>query len=210
MKPIKSLLILFLILAPSAAFAQGYYGPGGPGAPQPLPGGFHNRMNRLAFGFSLGLGGMSDKGGDIECVNCNYNPLAGEIAGHLGGFLNPRLALMAEVQANIQTISSDQFSDTTLVQGALMGAAQYWVTPQLWIKGGLGFASLQVQESDAFGVFAESRPENGIALLGAIGYEVFSARNFSVDIEGRLLNGSYKGIDNNVSAGSIGVGINWY
>lgn len=217
MKPIKSLIILVLMLAPTAAFAQ-YGGGGGGGGPYyagrnpnaTLPGGFHNRMGRLAFGFSLGLGGMSDKGGDINCANCNYNPLAGQAEIHIGGFVGPRLALMGELQGNIQTLSVGTFDDTNLVQSALMGAAQFWLTPQLWIKGGIGFANLQIQRADEFGVFAASRPENGVALLGAAGFELFSARNFSVELQGRLLNGSYKSLDNNVTAGSIGVGINWY
>jgi hypothetical protein len=91
-----------------------------------------------------------------------------------------------------------------------MIAGQYWITPQLWIKGGLGFANLQIQQSDAFGTFAESRPENGTAIMGAVGFELFSSRNLAVDLQGRLLNGSYKGIDDNITAASVGIGINWY
>lgn len=218
MKPIKSLLVLAsLVLAPAAASAQGYYG-GGPGyGPPPaaqLPGGFHNRQGRLIFGGSLGLGGMSDRGGDIECINCDYGTASGQIAGHVGGFVGPRLALAGELQANFQTLASDSFTgDTTvLTQGALMLTAQYWLTPQLWIKGGLGFASLQVDRSyygDGF-VDESTVPENGMALLGALGFELLSARNFSIDLQGRLLNGSYKGIDNHVTAASIGVGVNWF
>ncbi|MBX3155280.1 MAG: hypothetical protein KF773_04715 [Deltaproteobacteria bacterium] len=220
MKPIKSLLILLVLLAPSAAFAQGYYGgPRGGGyyqqPPPTLPGGFHDRSNRLIFGFSLGLGGMSDKGGDLECAGCDYNPLAAAVSAHIGGFVGPRLALMAELQGNVQTIAQDSFGpgsgvDTSLVQAALMGAAQYWLTPQLWIKGGIGFASVQVQDEDFFGVVAESRPQNGIALLGAVGFELLSSKYFSVDLQGRILNGSYKSLDNHITAASIGIGINWF
>jgi hypothetical protein len=206
----KKIIILACLLFPSMAFAQ-YYAPG---PSSEFPGGFHNRTGRLMFGFSLGLGGMSDKGGDIDCTNCSYNPFAGQISGHLGGFLGPRFALMGEAQANVQTLESDAFTGdtTTLTQGALMLAAQYWLTPQLWIKGGIGFATLQVDRSYyGDGIVDESSvPENGTALMGAIGFELLSARFFSIDLQGRLLNGSYKGIDNNITAASIGVGINWY
>ncbi len=214
MQPIKSLLVLGMfavpVLAPTVASAQpnGYYA-----APPPnsqLPGGFHNRAGRLMFGFSLGLGGMSDQGGDIKCDGCDYNPLSGEVSGHVGGFIGPRFALMGEAQANIQTIASDQFTDTTLIQSALMIAGQYWITPQLWIKGGVGFANLQLQQSDEFGVFAESKPDNGTAIMGAAGFELFSSRYLSVDLQGRVLNGSYKGLDNNITAASIGIGVNWF
>jgi hypothetical protein len=46
--------------------------------------------------------------------------------------------------------------------------------------------------------------------MGAIGFEILSARYFSLDLQGRFLNGSYDGIDNNITAGSIGLGINWF
>ena len=203
----KKLLVLAFVLLPSVALAQGYYNNQPPNSQ--FAGGFHNRTGRLLFGGSLGLGGMSDRGGDIECSNCNYSTLAGEISGHIGGFIGPRFALMGEVQGNIQTLETDAFGDTTsLVQGALMIAGQYWVTPQLWIKGGIGFANLQVDHS-YYGTIDEV-PENGLALLGAVGFELLSARWFSIDLQGRLINGSYDSIDNNVTAGSIGVGINWY
>jgi hypothetical protein len=217
MKPIKSLVLLGTLaaipaLAPSDALAQPGYGPG-PGyyaAPPPnsqLPGGFHNRQGRLTFGFSAGLGGMNDNGGDLECSGCDYSTLSGQVSGHIGGFIGPRLALMFEAQANVQQLSQEQFieDDLFLTQYAAMVAAQYWVTPQLWLKGGLGLANLQV--SDAFG---ESNIDNGTAIMGAVGFELFSARYMSVDLQGRLLNGSYEGIDNNITAASVGIGVNWF
>lgn len=209
MKPVKSLLLLAFLLAPATASAQRYYG-GGPGyAPAPAqPGGFHNRGGRLIWGFSLGLGGMSENGDDVECINCDYSPLAAAVSGHIGGFVGPRLALMGELQGNVQTLSTDGYDDTTLVQTALMFAAQYWITPQLWIKGGIGVANLRVEDS-YYGTVAEV-PENGLALMGAVGFELLSAPRFSVDLQGRLINGSYDSVDTNVSGASIGVGVNWF
>lgn len=216
MKPTKSLFVLAFLLVPGLAAAQGYYGGSGPGqyGPAPstqLPGGFHNRQGRLMLGVNLGLGAMNDDVGDIECSNCSS--ISGQLAGHIGGFIGPRLALMGELQGNAQTLSDDVYGGTeTLVQTALMIAAQYWVTPQLWIKGGIGFANLRVDWS-AYGdgiIDASTQPENGVALLGAVGYELMSARNFSVDLQGRLLNGSYDAIDNNITAVSVGVGLNWF
>ncbi len=220
MKPTKMLLVLaFMLFAPAVASAQGYGRGGGGGgyyASQPptyqLPGGFWNRQGRLTFGGSIGLGGMSDRFGDIECTNCDYNPISGMIEGHIGGFIGPRLALLGEVQVNGQTVSQVGADTTTLVQSTLMIAAQYWITPQLWIKGGIGFANLRLEESyygDGI-VDATSIPENGVALMGAVGYELLSARYFSIDLQGRLINGAYKGIDNTVTGATIGVGINWY
>jgi hypothetical protein len=205
----KKLLILALVLLPSVALAQGYYQ--NPPNSQ-FAGGFHNRTGRLMFGGSLGLGAMKDSGGDVQCDNCNT--YAGEGEGHIGGFVGPRLALMGEVQGNVQTLTSDRFSGDTseMLQIGVMFAAQYWLTPQLWLKGGIGFATLQVNRSYyGDGIIDESTiPENGLALLGAVGFELFSARHFAVDLQGRLLNGSYDSINYQLTAFSIGVGINWY
>jgi hypothetical protein len=204
MKPIKYLLLLAILCAPALASAQRYYrrGPG-----EPVPGGYHNREGRLMFGFSVGLGGMSDNGSAItSCDNCNFNPVAGEADFHLGGMLTHRFGLMFEAQGNIQTIHSDlRDGDTTLSQGAAMIAGQFWLLPVLWIKGGLGFAHLQ---ADNF--FFTSDLGTGGAIMGAIGIEVFSARNFALDLQGRIIEGTYNSGNDHLTAGTIGVGLNWY
>lgn len=211
MKLIKSVLLAAAVLAPlsfaSSAEAQpgGYYS--NPQTTQHA-GGFHNRSNRLIFGVSLMLGHLSDSEGNIGGdSSVNYSTLSGGLSGHIGGFVGPRLALMAEVQGNAVTLSSDGYDSITLVQSALMGAAQYWITPQLWIKGGIGFASLDLDDS----YYNDSAHiDSGMALMGGIGFELLSAQRFSVDLQGRLLAGSYDGIDQQITSGSIGVGINWF
>ena len=50
----------------------------------------------------------------------------------------------------------------------------------------------------------------GMALMGAAGFELLSAQRFSVDLQGRLMAGSYDGIDQQITSASIGVGINWF
>lgn len=205
MKPIKSLLILAIVCAPVVASAQGYYY----GRPQggPLPGGFHNRMGRLAWGFGVGLGGMSDSGSAItSCDNCNVKPLALELDAHLGAFVGPRLALMFEGQVNSQTVHSDNFNgDTFLTQGAAMFAAQFWLLPQLWIKGGIGFAHLTVDDTYFTQDFG-----TGVAVMGAAGIELLSARNFALELQARIIEGSYNSLNDNVTSGTIGIGLSWY
>jgi hypothetical protein len=204
MNPIKSLLVLAILSAPALALAQGYHGGGRPASP--APGGFQDRAGRLAVGFSIGLGGMSDNGNEINCSTCDYNPLAFELDGHLGGMLSSRFALLFEAQVNGQTIHSDFLDgDTTLSQAAAMIAGQGWITPQLWIKGGLGFTNLQIDDA-----FSTSDLGNGVALMGAIGFEILSARNFALDLQGRIIEGTYNGGDDHLTSGTIGLGINWY
>jgi hypothetical protein len=209
MKPIKTLLVLALVAAPALASAQGYYGGGPSYGPPPLPGGFHNRQGRLAIGGSLGLGYMNDNGGAITCSGCDVNPVTGEGDFHIGGFIGPRIALMLELQVNVQQIAFDANTDLTLEQGLIMGAAQYWLTPQLWVKGGLGVAHLDVNDN-VNGTYSPAA--SGLALMGGIGFELLSARNFAVDLQGRLSEGAYSnnGNSENITSGTIGVGINWY
>src|SRR5262249_18905164 len=190
MKPIKSLLVLAIVCAPALAAAQGYYG--GYGRPRStVPGGFHDRTGRLTWGFAVGIGAMHDGGSAItSCTNCDFKPLAFEADAHLGGMLSPRFALIFEFQVNGQTVLADDGTgDTILTQGAAMVAAQFWLLPQLWIKGGLGLANLQVD--DAF--FREDFGTGG-AVMGAIGVELLSARNFALELQGRVIEGTYNSL----------------
>jgi hypothetical protein len=213
MKPIKSFLILAIVLVPALASAQGYYGPGGRGGRggyyqgTTVPGGFHARAGRLTFGASIGLGGMHDDGSAItSCDNCDFNPIAGEFDFHLGGMLTHRFGLMAEAQFNAQTIHSNFVNgDTTVVHSALMLAGQFWLLPQLWIKGGVGLANLRIDDD-----FFTDDLGNGVALMGAIGVELFSARNFAIELQGRIISGTFNSANDHVTSGTIGVGLNWY
>jgi hypothetical protein len=164
-------------------------------------------MHRLAYGFSLGLGGMHDAGSNVTtCGNCDYNPIAVELDGHIGGFLSPRFMLMVEGQVNAQTVALDAYGDdTVLSQNALMVAGQYWLHPQFWIKGGIGFARLYADNPYEVWDFG-----TGGALMAGAGYEVMSARNFAIDLQARIIRGSYKGFDDSVTSGTVGLGINWY
>jgi len=219
MKRIASLALFgAALLAPAVASAQGYYGPppGGGGyyaqPPGLLPGGYFDRTGRLALGFSIGLGGMSSSNqGDIGCPSCDWNPVAGEADFHVGGMLSPQFALLFELQLNAQTIDQvNQGEGTvTLSQGVAMIAGQYWVTPHLWIKGGIGAAHLSYDFNDAYQT--QSEPiDNGAALMAGAGYEVYATREFAVDLQARIIEGTYKGIDDQITSGTVGVGFNWY
>jgi hypothetical protein len=214
----RSHLVAFaaVLLAPAAAAAQPGYGPPPPppgggyySQPTTVPGGFHDRAGRMAIGFSLGLGGMNIGDDDVTCGNCDYDPIAGEFDFHIGGMLSPRFALLFEVQGNAQTVEENLYGATSLVQATAMVAGQYWLTPQLWLKGGIGAASLSYSYDDGY----ESQSENideGMALMGGVGYELLSARTFSIDLQGRLISGSYDSFEQNVTAGTVGVGFNWF
>ena len=87
-----------------------------------------------------------------------------------------------------------------------MIAGQYWVTPQLWIKGGIGFAQLQRRRL----LRHRTTSTTAASSWARVGYEVISARNFAVDLQGRMIQGAYNGLDDSVTSGTVGIGINWY
>jgi len=213
----RSHLVAFaaVLLAPAVAAAQPGYGappPRGGYYSQPAPqlaGGFHDRTGRMALGFSLGLGGMQVGDNDVSCASCDYDPIAGEFDFHIGGMLSPRFALLFEVQANSQTVEDNGYGATSLVQATAMVAGQYWLSPQLWLKGGVGAASLSYSYDNGYDSQSENIDE-GMALMGGVGYELLSAPNFSIDLQGRLISGSYESFDQNVTSGTVGVGFNWY
>lgn len=208
MKPIKALLVLAIVCCvPALASAQGYYYGSGGGGRGLLPGGFHNRVGHLTVGGAIGLGGMSDNGSAItSCDNCDYNPLAFEADAHIGAVVAPRVALMLELQFNGQTIhSSFRNGDTVLGQGAAMFAGQFWILPVLWVKGGIGFSHLQADND-----FVTQDLGNGFAVMGAVGVELLSARNFALELQGRLMEGTYNSGNDHLTSGTIGIGINWY
>ncbi len=192
---------------PQPGYRPGYYS----APPATLPGGFWDRGGGLVWGISLGLGGMSSKDGPIECQSCSYSPVAVEVDAHLGGMLSPRLALLFEMQGNVQTVEEVGGGEgsKTLAQFALLAAAQYWVTPRFWLKGGLGFGTLSYNYNDSFGTQEEPIDDGGAFLVGA-GYEILSGRDFAVDLQGRYVVGSYDGINDQISSGTIGIGVNWY
>lgn len=190
---------------PSPAYPGGYYS-----APTTTPGGFQDRTGRLALGFGLGLGAMESESGPIECFNCDYQPVAVGLDFHIGGMISPRLALLLEMQANIQTVEDYGFEgNKTLSQGAILGAAQFWVTPRIWLKGGLGVAHLQYTYSDVYEDYEEPIDSGAALLLGA-GIELLHSQRFALDLQGRVLVGGYDGIDDTVTSSQIGIGLNWY
>lgn len=206
MKPIKLLLVLAIMLAPGLVAAQGYYGRGGYGGGYGEPGGFHNRTGRMAWGIGIGVGGMHDNGSGItSCDNCSNAP-ALELDGHIGGMIGPRFALLFEAQLNARTVHSDTFGDdTTLSQTVGMLAGQFWITPQLWVKGGIGVAGLQADSR-----YVTTDYGTGGAIMGAIGFELMSARFFALDLQGRIIEGTYNSGNDNVTAANVGLGFNWY
>jgi hypothetical protein len=153
----------------------------------------------LTFGGSLGVGSMVSDGCGPYCGG------SGMIEGHIGGMLNPRLALMGDFFAAVHSWDDGYYTGQTY-NGIYTIAAQYWATDIIWLKGGVGFAHLQ------FGYDGAALPisdESGPAFLVAGGVEVVQSFNFALDLQFRVGHGSYSnGPD--VTNYAFMVGVNWY
>ena len=206
-----------VVLVPAIASAQpssappagsgGYYGAPPAGAPPASP--YHHRGGTPMIGFSIGLGGMQVDDNDVTCATCDYDPIGVEADFHIGGMLSERFGLMLELQVNAETVDDSIYGTTTMTQGVAMIAGQYWISPRLWIKGGIGAAHLSYEYDDYYGSGSEP-VDDGAAMMGAIGYELLVTRGFGLDLQGRIISAGYDGIDDKVTAATIGLGFNWY
>jgi hypothetical protein len=172
------------------------YGPRGYGYGPPRGRGVYR--DGLVIGGSLGFGGIS--AADPGCGDLCGGVFA--IEGHIGAMVNPRLALMADLWANLRNSTSQ---DATVWSGIYTAALQYWATDILWLKGGFGVGHMQVT-SNFDGSFGD---EWGPAVLAALGVELIQGPAFALDLQARYGRGFYsQGGD--VNNFGVMVGVNWY
>ena len=203
-----------LIAASTLAFAQApppqpmprAANPGGYGPPPPpmayQPGSQVIERRGLTLGMSFGVGGM-------DCPVCSGDPMAGMFSFNIGAMINPRTAILLEVGGSMKALDETGF--TMLMQTQALIAAQYWVAPKVWIKGGLGFSHLSISYDDGF-VAADDPIADGGAAMASVGYEILSGPRFAIDLQGRLNVGSYKNGNDTESIQSaiIGAGFSWF
>lgn len=132
-------------------------------------------------GFMIGFGlGLSI----ATCGDCEDTESSLGFDFNIGGFLNPRLALMYDIGAWFDSEDGASLSLSTHTV-----AAQYWATPQLWLKGGLGFSQVR------FDFEGGDESEAGLGITLAMGFEVLKQRNFALDLSGRLSHLDFDGFD---------------
>jgi hypothetical protein len=85
-------------------------------------------------------------------------------------------------------------------------AAQFWVTPRIWLKGGLGIGQLSVSDEAGNRVAAS---ETGTGVLFAGGVELLQTRSFAMDLQLRGSAVTYEDAQT-ISMGSLNLGFNWY
>jgi hypothetical protein len=179
----------------SAAEAQYGYPPPPPRARGVYRSGF-------TFGGAIGFGLVDGEG----CTNPCGGAFMGEL--HMGGMLNPRLALMGDVSVGYRAFTDPAIGDGSLYNSIWTIALQYWVNDILWLKGGFGFAHLTINDENTPGVSINFDDESGGAVMGAIGVEVLQSYNWALDLQARASHAFYDGGDLNNLA--FMVGFNWY
>lgn len=199
---------------PPPAYPNAGYGP--PPPPPPYMAAGPQYITRRGFfgGVSFGVGGMGTQTGAINCIDCDGDPLAGGMNGHVGYLITPRLALMVEFSGSAKQL--DAVGANMFTQSMGLISAQYWLRPRLWIRAGLGaaFASLTFDDGWAQEDYAIA---DGGALSASIGYEIMSTPRFAIDLFGRVGVGIYQGTNeqgqdyaDQIESGHIGVGFNWF
>jgi hypothetical protein len=151
------LVVVGVIAAPKIASAQ--YGGPVPGA----GGGPWAWHNGFTFEGNLGLGYLNFHDG-----NATDSEFAGAAAIGLGGFLAPNMALTLRIASNAY-VQDDGLGDSITITSTFIGPSlQYWLNPQFWIGGGVGFANAQALTGNPDGTGSFSQ-DTGLALDLRIG-----------------------------------------
>ncbi len=163
----------------------------------------------VAFGFSLGIGGISASScGDV----CGFSGLA-EV--HIGGMIAPNVAVLGDFWEGLHYFSGvPGLGNGETWNGIYTLALQYWPLYNVWLKGGLGFGRLQLNANSYYGYYSVNvDDETGFAFMLAAGIELLQSFNWTMDLQLRYGNVAYGGGGN--SAGDLSMygvmlGFNWY
>jgi len=127
--------------------------------------------------------GASLNAGVIGCQTKNDNDCghgarpAGGLSVHVGGMISPTVALLGEASVMAHTehsLTATQVLATANVRG--------WLTPRLWLQGGLGVARSKLSfDKDARSVSAMTATVPAVS--GAVGFELVRTRTFGLDLE---------------------------
>jgi hypothetical protein len=213
----KNLLLAFGVVlltvlgSVSVAEAQGYPPPYYPPPPPPPPPRGVFRAG-IVWGFGVGLGAVHNSGCSDDCGGAFL------LEGHIGGMIAPNAALMFEAWGLDHPWSDVNGNDRETINSFWTGAAQFWLTPNFWVKGGAGLAvfrqTLDTGTVDNYGnEIVVENDHTGLALFGAAGIEVLQSYNFALDIQGRIGSGFYSdsgGGSFSVQNYAVLVGFNWY
>jgi hypothetical protein len=161
-----------------------------------------NDRSGLVLGASIDGGnlGCQTKSGD-DCGNGTH--AAGGLSVHVGLMVGPRLAILGEAWAMAHTEDS-----LTATQALATANVRAWLTPRLWLQGGVGAARSKISyDSSLFMVSSTSATVPAIA--AAIGLELVHSSSFGLDVELRGGSGLYRD-DVRIYNAALGVGVTFF
>ena len=145
-------------------------------------------IERKGFIIGFGVGG-----GQMTCDGCNSTSgLASQF--HIGGMLTEKVALVADSSL----VSRDE-EGATLYSVVAGPAIQYWVSPRVWIKGGVGAGFLQATAENV-----TYTSDAGLGFLGGIGVEALQKKKFTIDLQFRFTTAKIEGERTNNFFGLVG------
>jgi hypothetical protein len=175
-----------------AQYRRGYYQQPGP-AYYPASGRYG-----LVVGVGVGFGALTADG----CGDLCGSGLS--LEGHIGGMVNPRMAVLFDAWGVIHPIPNTDGATTNTIYA---GALQWWLTPIIWIKGGIGLGNTEIS-SNSIGTQTDA---TALALLGGLGVEVVQVGGFALDLQGLLGHTFYSNSDGGpITTYAFMVGFNWY
>jgi hypothetical protein len=188
-----------LAMPVTAAAQPGHTPPGKPATGEPSPGEQPlasplDTHRGLMIGFSLGAGTVAP----TDCQRCDI-PRGMAVDAWVGWFLRPRLALLYDVFVVLIADAEEGYSAGNVV--ASLGA-QYWVTPTIWVKGGVGMAELVVA------TYVGEGKTRGPGVTAGAGLELLRKGRFAIDIEARVSHGDFDG--HGLTNFGVLLGANWH
>jgi hypothetical protein len=164
-------------------------------------------QSRQGATFGIGVGG-----GTIGCSDSDGNDCggsgdidAGGINVRAGYMLTPGLALAGDLWA--MSRSEDEFTVSQAIAAATMRG---WLSPRLWLQGGVGVArsAADVDAGDG-SISVMSETDYVPAAVAGLGYELISSDTMALDIELKGGTGLYED-DIQVYNLSLGAGVSFY
>ena len=154
--------------------------------------------NGLVLGAAIGVGGLTaDQCGDL----CGSGL---SLEGHIGGMVNPRMAIVFDAWTVIHPTNSFNGSTTDTIYS---GALQFWAAPMVWFKGGIGLGNTTVSNNDLNTI----QGATALALMGAVGVEILQNGPFALDLQGRVGHTFFSDSDGGpITNYAFMVGFNWY
>ena len=134
------------------------------------------------------------------------------VAGGIGGFINPQIAISLRLASvNYSTDAFDGLGGTYTRSALFIGPAiQYWVNPNFWLGGGIGYSIDHLSYQNDFGDVGDSvNDPTGIGLSLRAGYTFWSQLRNSVYVQAEYTPGFY-GEVNQGGAGNQSVQLNGF